>query len=139
MTNLNDKEMELLKAVIEYELEEVHERIDGYYQDKMYYEITEDLQEYEAMLRLMDEFKSNGPVLEWLDTFPYMGVFKSKMTCGGYVEDKCLDEIVELVAEDNDLEEYAEGVINFLKSPQTIVKPIAELREKRSQSHFKAL
>lgn len=125
MTNLNDKEMELLKAVIEYELEEVHERINDYYQDKMYYEITEDLLEYEAMLRLMDEFKNNGPVLEWLDTFPYMGIFKGKMTCGGYVEDKCLDEIVELVAEDEELEEYAEGVIKFLKSPQTIVKPIA--------------
>lgn len=122
MTNLNDKEMELLKAVIAYELEEVHERINDYYQDKMYYEITEDLLEYEAMLRLMDEFQSNGPVLEWLDTFPYMGIFKGKMTCGGYVEDKCLDEIVELVAEDEELEEYAEGVIKFLKSPQTIVK-----------------
>lgn len=123
MTNLIDKEMELLQAVIAYELEDMQERMNDYYQYKMYYDMVDDLLEYEAMLRLMDEFQSNGPVLEWLDTFPYMGIFKGKMTCGGYVEDKCLDEIVEQVAEDEGLEEYAENVIKFLKSPQTIVNP----------------
>lgn len=118
MTNLNDKEMELLQAVIAYELEDMQERMNDYYQDKMYYDMVDDLLEYEAMLRLMDEFQSNGPVLEWLDTFSYMGIFKALMTCGGYVEDNCLNEIVEQVAEDEGLEEYAENVIKFLKSPQ---------------------
>lgn len=114
MTNLSDKEMELLKAVIAYELDDMHEKLNGYYRDDMYYELADDLEDYEAMLRLMDEFKSDGPVLEWLDTFPYMGTFKK------YINSyEVLDEVVEQVAEDEVLDEYAEGVINFLKSPQT--------------------
>ena len=115
MTNLNEKEMELLKAVIAYCLDDLHNEINGKYRDGMYYEIVDDdLEDYEAMLRLMDEFESNGDVLNYLEDSNYlpMGIFKI------YIRNQVLDEIVEQVAEDNDLEEYAENVIKFLKSPQ---------------------
>lgn len=115
MTNLNEKEMELLKAVIAYCLEDLHNEINGKYRDGMYYEIVDDdLEDYEAMLRLMDEFECNGDVLNYLEDSNYlpMGIFKI------YIRNQVLDEIVEQVAEDNDLEEYAENVIKFLKSPQ---------------------
>lgn len=115
MTNLNEKEMELLGAVITNELDDLHNSINGKYRDGMFYDIVEDdLEDYEAMLRLRDEFEANGDVLNYLEDSNYlpMGIFKC------YMRNQVLDEIVEQVAEDNDLEEYAENVIKFLKSPQ---------------------
>lgn len=106
--------MKLLGAVIANELDDLHNSINGKYRDGMFYDIVDDLENYEAMLRLRDEFETNGDVLNYLEDSNYlpMGIFKC------YMKNQVLDEIVEQVAEDKGLEEYTENVIKFLKSPQ---------------------
>ena len=110
MTNLNENEMKLLYAIIKDEFNDIHQKLDGYKNDDMYSEMVEDMDDYIALLKLMDEFYSNGPVLEWLDEFPPMGTFKQ------YINNQDLEEIVEYTAENEGLEDYVDGVVKFLKN-----------------------
>lgn len=110
MTGLNENEMKLLYAIIKHEFNDIHQKLDDYKNDDMYSEMVEDMDDYIALLKLMDEFSSNGPVLEWLDEFPPMGTFKR------YINNQDLEEIVEYTAENEGLEDYVDGVVKFLKN-----------------------